>query len=269
MYTWYQRAQICYAYLADVPADVDALSKDAAFANSRWFKRGWTLQELIAPSDLVFYSNNWIEVGTKQTLCKVILDITGIDTDIVTGVKDVESASIAKRMSWASHRATTRVEDLAYCLMGLFGVNMPMLYGEGEKSFIRLQEEIMKQSDDKSLFAWTDPRAPKDSICELLAKSPADFSDSGDIFHYSDWTISTHSNRPAYKHTHYMTNKGLCIGLFLSKTDLGELVASIDCPLPPHYEESLGIYIKSISLHHGQFARVNPQTLQNPKTTER
>src|SRR5436305_4871678 len=85
-------------------------------------------------------------------------------------------------MSWASKRQTTRVEDMAYCLMGLFGVNMPMLYGEGERAFGRLQEEIMKTSDDHTLFAWTEPKDKRRRFTRgLLADSPAEFIRSGDI----------------------------------------------------------------------------------------
>lgn len=144
MFSWYQKARICYAYLADVPTQVETKILSSAFANSRWFKRGWTLQELIGPSELVFFSQEWVQIGTKATLQHTLAEITGIDAGILTGVKDLESASVAKKMSWASDRAVTRTEDIAYCLMGLFDVNMPMLYGEGEKAFVRLQEEIMK-----------------------------------------------------------------------------------------------------------------------------
>ena len=144
MYRWYQESGVCYAYLADVPPN--------AFSKSRWFTRGWTLQELIAPSTVIFLDQKWQEIGTKSSLQRVISEITGIPTDILLG-GDLEDASIAQRMSWASKRETTRVEDAAYCLMGIFSIHMPMLYGEGERAFIRLQEEIMRVSDDHSLFA--------------------------------------------------------------------------------------------------------------------
>src|SRR5271168_851945 len=110
----------------------------------------------------------------------MISEITGIPTNILLG-GDVEGASVAQRMSWASKRKTTRVEDLAYCLMGMFGINMPLLYGEGERAFIRLQEEIIKVSDDHSLFAWKS-FANHDG---LLASSPAAFLDSGNIIPFN------------------------------------------------------------------------------------
>lgn len=136
MYPWYQKAKVCYAYLADVPTKVDTHDLNSAFAKSRWFRRGWTLQELIGLLNLRFLSRDWIEIGTKLTLKDVLAQITGINVGILTGAKDLESASVALRMSWACDRETTRKEDIAYCLMGLFDVNMPMLYGEGEKAFI-------------------------------------------------------------------------------------------------------------------------------------
>ncbi|KAF9629070.1 putative het domain-containing protein [Lasiodiplodia theobromae] len=187
MFAWYSDARVCYAYLDDVPDDsdvsydneIDAI--DSAFGQSEWFRRGWTLQELIAPQNLTFYSQGWVELGRKSTLAKPLAEITGIDEDVLTGEKPVLSCSVARRMSWAAKRETTRKEDEAYCLMGLFDVNMPMLYGEGAKAFIRLQEEIMKETDDETLFAWIDKDASPQSLHGLLAKRPAHFADSGDI----------------------------------------------------------------------------------------
>lgn len=184
MYSWYSGAKLCYAYLADVPATLGTRIKKAAFANSRWFKRGWTLRELIGPPEMIFYSREWIEIGTRATLCDEIAAITGISASILNRETSFRSASTAKRMSWASNRETTRIEDIAYCLMGLFDVNMPLLYGEGAKAFIRLQEEIIKNSDDHSLFAWIDPKAVADSQYGLLASSPAHFVKSGGIVPY-------------------------------------------------------------------------------------
>lgn len=99
-----------------------------------------------------FCSREWRSIGTKALLRKQLSEITGVDVKILDGL-DPQMASVAARMFWASKRVTTIVEDIAYCLMGLFEVNMPLLYGEGEKAFIRLQEEIMKISEDRSLFA--------------------------------------------------------------------------------------------------------------------
>ncbi|EON68800.1 hypothetical protein W97_08058 [Coniosporium apollinis CBS 100218] len=251
MYSWYRQAEVCYAYLADVPANVDTKTMDSAFAKSRWFTRGWTLQELIGPSSLIFFSNDWIELGLKWDLQDILSKITGIDADILTGMKDIETASVAKRMSWASDRATTRVEDIAYCLMGLFSVNMPMLYGEGDKAFIRLQEEIMKHSDDQSLFAWTDPTAPPYSWHGLLAKSPADFAYSEGVIPYPDW-----EPRAPFA----ITNKGLCISLRLAHHKGYTYIAALNCTSRPDYEGFLGIYLRRFPTSDHQYARVDPRS---------
>lgn len=151
MFNWYRCAAICLVYLDDVTKD----GLEATFSKSEWFRRGWTLQELIAPSSLVFYSKEWEVLGTKTTLASTITLITRIGEKILLG-GDLSGVSIAKRMSWASNRHTTRPEDEAYSLMGLFDVHMPTIYSEGRKAFMRLQEEILKVSHDQSIFAWCD-----------------------------------------------------------------------------------------------------------------
>lgn len=164
MYVWYKNAKTCYAYLADMdPVLAHSHPKLTAwqtatfpgsFKSSRWFTRGWTLQELIAPAEVEFYAKDWSRCGTKANLHFALSEITGIDEATLTGKRDLREVSVAKRMSWASKRVTTRTEDIAYCLIGIFGVNLPLLYGEGDRAFVRLQEEIMRSSDDQSLFAW-------------------------------------------------------------------------------------------------------------------
>jgi hypothetical protein len=150
MFRWYSRAEVCYAYLADVPYNGfnDSLPK------SRWFTRGWTLQELLAPSSVIFYSTEWARIGDSRDFISILRNVTRIDGDILLRTKRLGSISVAEKMSWAAKRETTRVEDMAYCLLGIFDINMPLLYGEGEKAFQRLQEEILRNSHDQSLFAW-------------------------------------------------------------------------------------------------------------------
>jgi hypothetical protein len=153
MFNWYQAADICYAYLSDVEeVFVDGICSHPSFRESRWFTRGWTLQELLSPREVLFLGRNWNEIGTRSDLVDEITTATGIPHDAYTAL---EAFSVAQRMSWASKRETTRIEDMAYCLLGVFGVNMPLLYGEGIRAFIRLQEEIIKVSDDESIFVWT------------------------------------------------------------------------------------------------------------------
>lgn len=172
MYRCYGEAKICYAYLSDIEGANEEM------AGSQWFTRGWTLQELLAPKDLLFFSRDWSPMGTKAELAIILCLITGIDNKILGGSSPITSASIAQRMSWVSKRTTTRTEDIAYCLLGIFDVNMPLIYGEGHKAFIRLQEQIANESDDQTLFAWTDPAASDEVAQGMLAKHPSYFMDS-------------------------------------------------------------------------------------------
>ncbi|KAI0746892.1 HET-domain-containing protein [Daedaleopsis nitida] len=154
MFRWYTCSEVCYAYLDDVPSDCELDAPNSAFRNARWHTRGWTLQELIAPQLVFFLSKDWEPLGTKVEHALLLQAITGVSAPVLTRQLHYARSSIAFRMLWASKRQTTRLEDEAYCLMGLFDVNMPTIYGEGRQAFQRLQQEIMKQSFDPSLFAW-------------------------------------------------------------------------------------------------------------------
>jgi hypothetical protein len=172
MFNWYKQASVCYVFMADVtcsPIDF----KSAEFRGSRWFTRGWTLQELIAPTHLVFLNNEWQELGTRTSLSLQVERATKIS---YSNLLHFEECSVATRMSWAAHRSTTRIEDQAYCLLGLFGINMPLIYGEGENAFLRLQQEIIRQSDDETIFVWNPPKEGSNSA--LLAETPLWFQDS-------------------------------------------------------------------------------------------
>src|ERR1700712_3631277 len=131
MYRWYQQSAVCYAYLADVPSITDASQSFSTlgtdFSESRWWRRGFTLQELIAPSAVIFLNQDWTQIGSKSSLQRRISMITRIPGNVLLK-GDLEGTSIAQRMSWASRRQTTRPEDIAYCLMGIFDINMPLLY---------------------------------------------------------------------------------------------------------------------------------------------
>ncbi|EJF59955.1 HET-domain-containing protein, partial [Dichomitus squalens LYAD-421 SS1] len=154
MYLWYGLSKVCYAYLADVPSGEDPRAEDSAFRKSRWYSRGWTLQELIAPHRVIFLSKDWDTIGTKHTLVDVVEEMTGIPCEVLSHMKPLDEFSVAQRLSWASRRQTTRAEDQAYSLLGIFDINMPPLYGEGDRAFRRLQEEIVRRFPDQSLFAW-------------------------------------------------------------------------------------------------------------------
>ncbi|RYP59385.1 hypothetical protein DL770_010212 [Monosporascus sp. CRB-9-2] len=221
MYLWYQNAKLCYAYLADVSSDTvnhPASFTDSEFSRSKWFKRGWTLQELIAPPELIFLNRKWQKVGTKSTLQQDIFKTTGIPVGILSGSDDLETASVAQRMSWAANRETSRLEDLAYCLMGIFGVNMPLIYGEGRRAFLRLQEEIMKISDDHSIFAW---KSKDDTHGGLLATSPEAFKSSANIRRLT--TARTSNDLKKYDHMFARAGEHLTVWLLYTATSAEEI----------------------------------------------
>ncbi|KAK4958096.1 hypothetical protein LTR10_004521 [Elasticomyces elasticus] len=256
MYTWYMRSKKCYAFLADV-SDADLKAFDSQFRKSRWFRRGWTLQELLAPTDLEFFSRDWEPLGDRIKLQILISDSTTIGVDYLTGYRPIQQASLAARMSWAANRETTREEDAAYCLMGLFAVNMPMLYGEGgERAFIRLQEAIMSHSDDHSIFAWTDPSyAPSEKFEPdaekrhgLLADSPRAFAQCGSIIPWDN----TKDEAP-----YNMSNRGLGITLPLVWLSSDTCVAALECHQSFQDDRYLGIYLRKLTTGGNQFARYN------------
>lgn len=197
MFAWYRQADICFAYLADI--DTPNATSKVSIEKSRWFTRGWTLQELLAPRQVIFYNSQWSEIGRREPdavtpdnslFLEVLVKATGIPSSILCrfdadpcGLSDFdgegrhdmrlfngtcqvcsrkdtfpvflnERFSNAQKMSWAARRVTTRREDQAYCLLGLFSVNMSLLYGEGDNAFLRLQEEIIRKSDEASLLAF-------------------------------------------------------------------------------------------------------------------
>ncbi|KAL8951248.1 MAG: hypothetical protein Q9222_002776, partial [Ikaeria aurantiellina] len=138
MFRWYQEAAKCYILLADCTKEVD-------FMNSEWFTRGWTLPELIAPKTVEFFSWNCKPLGSKSSLEGQIHFRTGIPVEVLRG-HSLADFSIEERMSWVEDRETTREEDKAYCLLGIFDVFMPVIYGERSRAFTRLHDEIGKLS---------------------------------------------------------------------------------------------------------------------------
>ncbi|RYP31989.1 hypothetical protein DL767_005434 [Monosporascus sp. MG133] len=164
MFKWYERASVCLAFLSDLLDRKD-------LASCRWFTRGWTLQELLAPHQLEFYNSKWQHVGSRTELSTEISDITLIESRALHCPlgEPLENFTVYERMRWASERRTTREEDIVYCLLGLFQVNMPLLYGEGEsKAFRRLQEEILRDSNDQTILFHANRGC-------LLAEALADF----------------------------------------------------------------------------------------------
>jgi hypothetical protein len=253
MFAWYSKADVCYAYLSDVPT-FKPLSYSKEFRQSRWFKRGWTLQELLAPSCVVFYAADWSRIGTRSTLVRDIADATGIairylcpDQEPMTAAQEdwsevrtpvCHKASVAERMSWLSRRETTRIEDMAYCMLGIFGIHMPLVYGEGPRAFLRLQEEILKTSDDHSLFCWS--WAIKDNQGSLLAPRPHSFLNASSYQRYGSGI------KPS---PYAIANSGLSIRLPL-----------IQCWSPYWYIAVLNVEVAGMKKNVGIALRRQPST---------
>lgn len=247
MFQWYRDSQICYVYLEDVNEITELFA-------ARWFRRGWTLQELLAPSAALYFNRHWRAIGVKSdsTIISMISVATGIDENALQGASSLEyiqQLSISTRMSWASVRQTTREEDMAYCLFGLFDVNMPLLYGEGgEKAFRRLQEEIMKQSTDHSILAWEVPSHTIDDTTssEVLARHPVDFVNSGKI-------ISTQLQL----HPFSMNNNGLemtSIPIHRRKNSRNRFIAVLSC-FKDGLNDYIGIPVRSLQRDNKVFVR--------------
>ncbi|KAK0653118.1 heterokaryon incompatibility protein-domain-containing protein, partial [Cercophora newfieldiana] len=181
MFAWYQSATVCLAYLEDFTltsrGSWDNAVLQEGLKSCKWFTRGWTLQELIAPSDVSFYDGNWTRIGTKKALTGMLSAITHIDENVLHDVGFLPLVHVGKKMSWAASRKTTRIEDMAYCLLGIFDIQMPLLYGEGKKAFLRLQEQIARSVNDLTLFAWEQDASLKNGADRrgLFALTPCEF----------------------------------------------------------------------------------------------
>ncbi|RSL81743.1 hypothetical protein CEP51_005613 [Fusarium floridanum] len=242
MYRYYREAEVCYSFLSDISSPSD-------FSQSRWFTRGWTLQELIAPAHMIFFDKDWQQLGTRENLGDKISVRTGIPQTILSGIQSLESASIAQRMSWAAGRKATRLEDRAYSLMGIFDINMPLLYGEGHKAFIRLQEEILRVSDDHSIFAWrqNDPHGSGG----LLAGTPDSFKGSENIISWNPFT--------PYNSPFTVTNKGVHLDApFIAQAQGGLGLMILHCTETESKDQLVGIYLRDPFLTMEHFERCRP-----------
>ena len=261
MFPWYNGSEICYTYLADH----NTSDPNAKLSRSRWFTRGWTLQELIAPAQVRFYDESWKPIGTKEALSEQLSVITSIGPEVLVASKhrhleeNLAQVPIAKRMSWAAGRKTTRIEDMAYCLLGIFGINLPLLYGEGERSFMRLQEEIVKNSNDLSLFAWLSPQdetsTKLDRYCGVFAQRPREFQASDKLAMVNDIKFI-----PDFA----LTNKGLKIHTLLHYDRSEDLhVLELNCRQATLPQEMLAIFLKHQGGH--VFARARPHLFAQRK----
>lgn len=251
MFNWYKESSVCLAFLSDLPPNnfEHAESRTADFMEDcKWFTRGWTLQELIAPEEVDFYDQEWNFRGSKKTLRHELSRMTGIDIDVLEDAELLPTIPVGRRMSWASTRQTTRVEDTAYCLFGIFNVNMPMIYGERRNAFLRLQEEIAKSTNDLTLFAWTSQdgagmdrrpthrNQPGKDLRGILAHSPTEFLGCG--------RLNISRDRVAMVKDFAMTNNGLRIETTLGSSPDKEYIFALDCVDDDRRrQERLGIYL--------------------------
>jgi len=252
MWTWYKNAAECHVHLSDVPpANEQDSDWWSIFSKSVWFLRGWTVQELLAPRLLIFYDQKWNRIstvmksevghptsifGNRRSFVERLASITRIPSDALTTSERIRSYSIAARLSWAAHRWLTREEDIAYCLLGLFNINMPLLYGEGSMAFVRLQREIIAQTDDQSILTWSKPyqidlwglrRSETGPLCSstgILAPHPRYFKDCGNV----NRTHSRYLNhRERLETRHIVTNKGVELTIMAAR--IASKVTCMEC----------------------------------------
>ncbi|KAI1175180.1 heterokaryon incompatibility protein-domain-containing protein [Nemania sp. FL0916] len=300
MFRWYQNASICYAYLEDVDANevsngsdpnaggvpVDQDLDDASnknnvanpdsdlrqalkkfLINAKWFTRGWTLQELLAPPYLVFVDCAWRRMGTRESWAAEIEKASNIDAKHLTSLDpgDFMSCSIAMRLSWASGRETTVEEDETYSLLGLFGISLPLIYGEGRlRAFNRLQRELITVYNDDSIFAWkaVNDRSESSGVLNrgrhsagrgILAPSIREFWDSSQIECFG-----------LYGNSFTMTNRGLELQAkrWMNKIDPVKCVVCLNCG---NTEEDLHIGIP-LSRNNDSYERIQVDELCNVKS---
>ncbi|PTB39508.1 hypothetical protein M441DRAFT_59532 [Trichoderma asperellum CBS 433.97] len=271
MFQWYEKAEVCIAYLEDVSSADDPTKDGSQFAQCRWFSRGWTLQELIAPPEVHFYSQEWQLIGTRTSLQEAITRVSLIPAVMLNTSSQRQSLddfSVAEKMSWAASRQTTRPEDMAYCLLGLFDINMPLLYGEGRvKAFKRLQEEIIKSTNDDSIYAWRYPEelSKRQHFWGLLAESPAAFGHQGGDFVIKRARYLT--RRSNYVAT--VSSRGLDVELALTPHPRDEsgtiFIAVLDCDMgrdEVSHELTPAIILQKTQWHNDtEFVRVRTDHL--------
>ncbi|KAG6357417.1 hypothetical protein INS49_013294 [Diaporthe citri] len=171
----YRDCEYNIIYLEDLDCKlVDDEAVRERLAACRWIKNVWAIPQIIFPRVAYLYSSDWNQIGTKRSLIPLLSSIIGIDQPVLENSDCLEDYSIARRMSWASHMSAPRMEDSAYALLGLFDISMSILYGQGSKAFLRLQENILMDTDDYSLFAWDTLDAQE--YTGLFAHSPDWFS---------------------------------------------------------------------------------------------
>lgn len=227
MYHWYAESSACYVYLSDVTKSDGIGQTLSELQESQWFTRGWTLQELLAPKDLMLLDKNWTELGTRSHLLANVAKAAGIAEKRLERrwSNEASGVSVAERFSWAACRNTTRVEDGTYCLLGLLGQNMPLLYGERNKAFLRLQLEIIRSSNDESVFVWQNGRTNR---MGLIARSPWKFASKYST-QKGEFSKIEGLQRPPYA----ITNQGLQLRVPAKLPERSRFLLPLNCQ---HYE---------------------------------
>lgn len=259
MFRWYERAAVCYVYLSDL-AFVTAAQLNTG--HCRWFSRSWTLQEMVAPANVKFYNRDWEFCFSKASASAVLSRITGVNIDVLEHRMDLSEISVAQKMSWAAKRQATRIEDLAYSLLGLFGINMPLLYGEEEKAFLRLQTEIVNSFPDPTIFAWMLPgpqgwESPSGGVSEtnmfsgVMAWCPKLFKNCGELERLTDQVLMEMS----------MSNRGIKLRAQFGLRKHAEGYAKRGLVLPVCHIQgrAYGIWMRNTG--RGCFVRQNPHGL--------
>lgn len=268
MFVWYQASSVCYAFLEDLHVNDTSQELDLykLLKPARWFTRGWTLQELIAPQNVVLYSASWQLLGTKSLLYPTLAEITGVDERVLQNPAMLSTMSIAQRMSWAAQRQTTRAEDVAYCLLGIFNVNIPLLYGEGGRAFLRLQEELINRFDDQTIFAWSlfEPLAPDTGKrddraweCQLgggvIAPHPLAFKNSSHIVPVARLDLASEPTA--------ITTRGILIEANLIATQSPTIYAwLLPCSSTSHPDSVVAIQLRTPSSRTKRYSRVATTT---------
>lgn len=244
MYAWYQEAEVCYVYLVDVPHGSDR----SVISKSRWFTRGWTLQELIAPSDMIFLDNEWREIGTKSDLGEVLSEITGIPVNILLG-DDTGQASVAQRMSWAANRVTKGLKIvLIRSWVSSESTCLCSMENERERSSDS-RKRYMKASNDHSIFAWMSPETNSGP----LATSPNAFADSRDIVLVDP--LNTFDNHAT------VTSQGIQLTVpFMGVGQEAVGLAMLNCARSSRPDSFVAIYLRDISLTMRNFERVRAKS---------
>lgn len=287
MFEYYAKATTCVVYLRDVSTapcglqwcDVECVRCQATeeeVRSSEWFHRGWALQELVAPDSRIFASADWRVLGavlhkksqipSTERLLGCIVEVTGIPQEVLLDSNELPATSVAQRLSWAANRTTTRVEDRSYSLFGLLGVNMPLLYGEGSRAWLRLQQEIIRTSSDESIFVWRSPDATNRRLLPsqpILAPSPECFLGCADVRYV-----------PRFKRLPYsITNQGLEFKLrastaFVTQGPKGDVyVIPLNCGTtsegPVAYREARRMLVLERQPECGHYVRLGSLDIQD------